>query len=135
MIEDSALKLLPKPIDLQELDDILQELDEIVTNAPNSLEEFEAELVKTSPQVPALPYVSQSELKTDSPIDKYSVYQEVIRLKTDAALERVVEIIARYEAAYSHARDVIEIDLSRCRDDTLRRIHNYVRQVEREEKE
>jgi hypothetical protein len=79
--------------------------------------------------VPIPPQPWRSSEQDGPTLDTYELYQEVVALKTDKDLERIVDIVSRYEISYAHVRDVIEIDLTRCQPDTLRRIHNYVKQV------
>jgi hypothetical protein len=135
MIEDSALRLTPSAIDIDELDQIIVQFQEIAANTPNSLPEFADAMAETAPPLPHVPAAEQwPPSGQDSPaLDTYALYQDLIALKTDKDLEKVVDIVSRYETSYAHVRNVIEIDLTRCQPETLQRISNYIRQASRSE--
>jgi hypothetical protein len=133
MVEDGAAQLMPKPIDLTELDAIISEFEMIAETAPNSLAEFEKMRAEKTAPVPQAPIqVEEAPVDNGPPLDTYSIYQDVLALKTDKDLERIVDIVSRYETSYAHVKDVIEIDLTRVQPGTLRRIHNYVTKVAQE---
>jgi hypothetical protein len=134
LVEEEAAGLTPKSIPMGELDQIIAEFEQIVARTPNSFAEFMEELNAASPPIPELPIVPGSTPFTDSSAptpDTFSVYQDVVALETDKDLERIVDIVSRYETAYSHTNDVIEIDLTQCQPHTLRLIHNYVKEAKK----
>jgi hypothetical protein len=134
MIEDAAVQLTPNGIDIDELDQVILQFQEIAANAPNSLSEFAEAIAETPPaptHVPTPPQTWRSSGADAPALDTYAIYQDVIALKTDQDLEKIVDIVSRFETSYAHVKDVIEIDLTRCQPETLQRIHNYIKQVSR----
>jgi hypothetical protein len=136
LIEDAAQPLLPRKgsIDLHELDEIIESFRQFAAEAPNSLEEFRAFMESGAGPVPEFQFPhdqAKFDEKPDEELDVYSLYQDVLNLPADRDVEKVVDIVSRYEVMYSHVNDVIEIDLTRCQPYTLRLIRNYVNQATR----
>jgi hypothetical protein len=134
LIEDAAGPLLPRkgPIDLNELDEIIDDFRRFAADAPNSLEEFRAFIESGTEPVPEFQFPHDQatfDQKQGEEMDVYALYQDVLNLPADRDVEKVVDIVSRYEVMYSHVNDVIEIDLTRCQPYTLKLIRNYVNQA------
>ena len=138
LIEDGLAPLVAPRVepDLNEIDSIIADFKTIAEAMPNNLDEFQAQLDEKGEPMPSIPCVFEraEELAWDrGDLDVQSIYQDVLALKSDKDMERIVDIVARYELNYSHVHDVIDIDLARCHPYTLRLIKKYITESRSEE--
>lgn len=133
IIEDGVQPLLQEvhAPDMKELNELIAEIEEIAKEMPNNLKEFRAQLNAKSNPLPSHPWCfdRKDDLDDKTGLDVTEIYQDVMALENDKHLEKIVDIISRYETAYSHVNDVIDIDLNRCHPYTLRFIKKYITEV------
>lgn len=131
LVEDAMAPLFAagEKFDITELDGIIAEFKGVAEGLPNNLEEFKAQLDAKGEPMPEFPCVFEraAELGLDrGDLDVQAIYQDVLSLKSDKELEKIVDIVSRYETIYSHVNDVIDIDLAHCHPYTLRLILKYI---------
>jgi hypothetical protein len=136
MIEESAETFIcprEKP-KIEALDAIISDLREIGEISPSNVAEYErmSELgIRIIPPQIVMPE-AEPKPKVQS-TDLQDIYRDVMALPSDKDLEKIVDIVSRYELVYSHTRGVIEIDLTKCQPYTLDLIKGYIQQAKNRE--
>lgn len=139
LIEEGIEPLLQeqRTPDMAELDKMIGELKELAKEMPNDLSAFRVQLAAKGETLPSYPYCfgRQNEFDSKEDLDVAEIYQGITSLENDKDLEKIVDIISRYETSYSHTNDIINIDLNRCHPYTLRLIQKYITSLSSREKD
>jgi hypothetical protein len=130
LVEDASKPLFcrePRPV-RAEFDSVINQLREIMESTPNNLEEFQMAVTTGPEALPGFmftPDAKEMDAATED-FDLPGIYKGVMNLKTDKDLEKVVDVVTKYELLYSHVKGVLEIDLTKCQPYTLKLLQDVI---------
>lgn len=118
-----------------EFTQFMEEFEEFALTAPNDRDSFISIYNSNTHKGDAKPRSTNLEKIDDlgEKADLDQLYKNLLTLKTDKDIEKVVDIIISHEPSYSHSENIVEIDLNRCQPYTLRLIQNYLNHKEKNE--